>query len=283
MKIFSDNTIKIMAKSIKNEKVYNEVENFIINLEQTLSDLSKYIKEDRGEMNFDIFTFGSYNREGLVGEHDLVNVCISIENERLFNEIDSLNEIKSRKKRQKISATYYIAMLLLIHFETNFKKEIDVEITNNSLIIKSNKFFGIDFQIFIFTHSYTKQLYITTTMNDCKPHLFDIDNYETNFITKSSQTDNGFEQIVNIIKTICIDHNITNNFILIESLLYNVPNEYYIGDINTQMYNVLNYLKVLSRVNFVSIDGKNKPLYKNEFIMRDGLTKSIQVLNKLIG
>ncbi len=82
-----------------------------------------------------------------------------------------------------------------------------------------------------------------------------------NFVYKNYLTNNHYQEMINYFKEIILNHNKNKEikFLLVETILYNVPNSIYLSkDKQIIMRDIINYTRNFSFQDYVSIDEQDK-------------------------
>lgn len=281
MLLFNENVARSMSRSLQLRATSDEVDDFLDELDIMVEDILTAM----GEPNtlYEISTFGSYDREGIANEKEAINIAIDFQSIMLLENSENLSKYKSKRKKRKESKLEEIKMLIILLLTRTYGKKIAISILNNSIYIDSMRLLGHNFRIFVFTHSLNAPndlIYLKS--DDLSVSFFNLYNYKKNILNKNIKTKGNFDKICNVLKNVSLDYGILNDMLLIEAYIYNVPDDYFVGHINDQLFNVLNYLKVTSGSSLVSIDNVSIKLINNSFYTSNNITKSIVKMKELI-
>lgn len=281
MLLFNENVARSMSRSLQLRATSDEVDDFLDELDIMVEDILTAM----GEPNtlYEISTFGSYDREGIANEKEAINIAIDFQSIMLLENSENLSKYKSKRKKRKEAKLEEIKMLIILLLTRTYGKKIAISVLNNSIYIDSMRLLGHNFRIFVFTHSLNAPndlIYLKS--DDLSVSFFNLYNYQKNILNKNIKTKGNFDKICNVLKNVSLDYGILNDMLLIEAYIYNVPDDYFVGHINDQLFNVLNYLKVTSGSSLVSIDNESIKLMNNSFYTCNNITKSIVKMKELI-
>lgn len=281
MLLFNENVARSMSRSLQLRATSDEVDDFLDELDIMVEDILTAM----GEPNtlYEISTFGSYDREGIANEKEAINIAIDFQSIMLLENSENLSKYKSKRKKRKEAKLEEIKMLIILLLTRTYGKKIAISVLNNSIYIDSMRLLGHNFRIFVFTHSLNAPndlIYLKS--DDLSVSFFNLYNYQKNILNKNIKTKGNFDKICNVLKNVSLDYGILNDMLLIEAYIYNVPDDYFVGHINDQLFNVLNYLKVTSGSSLVSIDNESIKLMNNSFYTSNNITKSIVKMKELI-
>ncbi len=281
MLLFNENVARSMSRSLQLRATSDEVDDFLDELDIMVEDILTAM----GEPNtlYEISTFGSYDREGIANEKEAINIAIDFQSIMLLENSENLSKYKSKRKKRKEAKLEEIKMLIILLLTRTYGKKIAISVLNNSIYIDSMRLLGHNFRIFVFTHSLNAPndlIYLKS--DDLSVSFFNLYNYQKNILNKNIKTKGNFDKICNVLKNVSLDYGILNDMLLIEAYIYNVPDDYFVGHINNQLFNVLNYLKVTSGSSLVSIDNESIKLMNNSFYTSNNITKSIVKMKELI-
>lgn len=151
----------------------------------------------------------------------------------------------------------------------------------NHLKVMGKEEFGVEVSIFPVFISSQNEIGIYNIRNKKRQVVNFRYRYE-NLDKKNSKTKNIYKLIIRIFNNLYYNvYKYVPNQIFVESLIYNVPNEYFSSDIYNTMIKIVNFLKNSAMQNFVSICDDSISIYKEplntvSFEMTYRFIKSIQ-------
>lgn len=144
--------------------------------------------------------------------------------------------------------------------------------TPNGVSIVGKEDFGTNTRINIYVCCYDSKTEVYKMFNEAKNKYFDVC-FGTRFELldrKDKETNGQFVDMLKIFNALFSkNYNKIPNQILLESLLYNVPNKlYYDGDFYRTFVNVSNYLRLSNPKNFVSICSGERNIFEEPLIIK---------------
>lgn len=281
MQKFDENTLRSLSKGVSCYYIKPDIDEFINDLHGMTYEVLD--ASSRRDISATIRPFGAYNIYEISNQKEYINLGIVLNSDLLYNETQKVGEYKFKNKRRKLAYIEEFKYLLIILLEKYFAHKVNIKMNNNSLWIESIYLLGANFRIFVFAQNFSSDKMLTISSSDIMPYSFDIDLFEKNFMMKNIKTKDNFGKICNVIKSICIDAQISEDAFVIESIIYNMDDKLFTGFINEQLFKIFNEEKFILNSNFVSIDSKgDKKLFTNKFLFPNGIYKTKMKYNKLI-
>lgn len=241
MQKYDENSLMSMSRLLKS-KPYNEsVYTFLYNL----NDLTLKIFEalEKPSTRFTFKFFGSFDRGGVVSEQEYINIALIINDPEVSQKvIDIEKTAKTKKQRKKQGIIEQIKMLFILSLEQYFYHKATISMSNNCIVVNALGVIGLNFNLYVFTHKLNSE--ITTNFASGLPRTFSLKNYALNYQKKNEETNGSFEKVCNILNFLATEYNVCYDTLLIETIMYNLPNELFSGFLNEQLFNVLNYYKI---------------------------------------
>lgn len=187
---------------------------------------------------------------------------------------ENLRFFKKKKKSLKKIKKEEVKLLKIENYNIlNFFKDFQIQlskqlytttvisISSNCIKIVGHDEFGIEINIYPVFRDAQNSIRIYNTRNK-KESIVDFKNRYQNFDNKNFRTKNIYKLIVRIFNNIYYNtYKIVPNQIYIESLLYNVPDEYFSLNFYNSILLIVNFLKNCDMQNFVSICDQDKLLF----------------------
>ena len=282
MQKFGENTLRNLAKGINTYFIIDYVEEFVSDLEEMMQEI--IVATKRTDISCSIQPFGAYSFLNISNQKEYINIAVILNSDNLFKETNEIGKnFRFKNKRKKVSYIEQVKLLIVILLEKYFAHRVNIKMNHNSLLIDSLTILGCNFRVFVFTQSFDNNELLTISSYDYLPCSFNIDKYEENFAKKDALTNSNYSKMCNIIKSVCIDENISDDMLSIDFLLYNIDNMLLKGFINEQLFNIFNECKFMSYNNFVCMDSKNNvKLFTDRFLFPNGIYKTKVKFNKLV-
>ena len=281
MQKFDENTLRNMAKGVSCYYIKPDIDDFISDLQEMAYEVLMASK--RNDISVEIKPFGAYNIYELSNQQEYINLGIVLSSDLLYKDTEKVGEMKLKTKRKKACFLEEFKYLLVILLEKYLAHKVSIKMNNNSLFVESLYLIGANFRLFVFTQSFSSDKLLAISSTNLLPYSFDINMYEKNFMAKNIRTHNNYGKICNVIKSLCIDQQISNDSIAIESILYNVDDRLFEGYINEQLFKIFNEVKFISNNSFVCMDAKiDKKLFANAWLFPGGAYRTKIKYNKLV-
>lgn len=277
MQKFEENELRNMARSLNFKYQYSDAEAFLIDLNAIIDEILIAMK-----MNVESSScfFGAFSRGDLINEIEFINIAVILKSQEIYLQTQEIEKYHSKKKRSKNSTLEEFKMLLVMMIQKYFNFKVNIKLTQNAIIIESFKYINMNFKIFVFTQSFKSDTLLAISSSDLRLLQFNLNQYAINFAKKDKETSGNYSKICNIFKCIAIDNGLPADVLLIETILYNLPNELFVGYINEQIFKILNEYKFIQKYDFDSI-GNNLKLSSDRFIIGDNYLKTLQLFNKI--
>lgn len=163
----------------------------------------------------------------------------------------------------------------LVHLKLDIQDALLNFLSETSIVYYFNKYlkiigkddFGTEVEVLLYIVLFDSEKNIYKMYNSKKNKFLEIDFKDRfkNLIEKSERVGDNFVNMIKIFNSIYklgLDDNA--NQILIESLLYNVPDKLFEGDdIYSCFIKIVNYLRITNATNFVSIANSEKTIFKD--------------------
>lgn len=278
MQKFDENVLRSMSRGL-NIYAISSVADIFLN---DISDLTSQILSamQKSNLNYEICFCGAVTRGDIVSEKEHIGIALILKDEGIYEETNQIGKYKTKSKRAKNSKLEEFKLLLIMMLQRYFNHKVNISLQNNAIYVDSYKFYNQNFKIYVFTQSYNKDELLTISSNDVKSCFFNLENYSRNFNKKNELTNGNYSKICNIFKTVAMDFGITNDTLLIETYLYNIPNELYVGYLNEQIFKILNEYMFIPKTSFRSI-GTNINILQDKFLMHNNLFKTEQIFAKI--
>lgn len=278
MQKYDENILRTMSRGLNINAVSSIAEIFL----SDVNDLTLQILNamQKGNLNYEISFYGTFNRGDIVSEKEHIALAIIFKDEEIYEETNEIGKYKTRKKRAKNSKLEEFKLLLIMMLQRYFNHKVNISLQNCTIYVDSYKFYNLNFKIYVFTQSYNNNELLTISSTDIKSCFFNLDKYTKNFDKKNELTDGNYSKICNIFKTLAMDLGITNDVLLIETYLYNIPNELFVGYLNEQIFKILNEYIFIPRTSFRSI-GTNINMLQDKFLINGNFFKAQQTFHKI--
>lgn len=281
MQKFDENTLRSLSKGVNSSYVEPNIEEFISDLTEMVNEVIFAIK--RNDISPTVQPFGAYKIRELCNQKEYINLAVILSSELLYKETADIGKIKFKNRRFKTAILEHFKRDILILLEKYFARKISIRFTNNSIYVESLYLIGANFRIFVFTQSFYSDKLLAMSSINYLPYFFNIDLYEHNYLLKDEQTQGNYYKVCNIIKSLCIDQNISDDSFVIESLLYNFDNSLFSGFLNDQIFKIFNEVMFMPLTGFVCIDAKNdKNLFTDRFFIPSGAYSIKNKYDKLV-
>ncbi len=197
----------------------------------------------------------------------------------------------NRKKRTKGDKKYENTTITNYTFQ-KFKEELMYElakrftakttlyVSNYGLIVFCSEDLGMDINLYIcFSNGEKFTLFNETTMNLI--HV-DFKDREKNIVAKISSTNDNFIKALRIFNGLYKNINSRSlNQILIESILYNCPNELFEDNVYDMFIKLINFINVSAMQTFKSITDNETLINKNNLITQNDIYEFVNFLKNL--
>lgn len=234
-------------------------------------------------MNFEyeIETFGAVQFNTLISQYEPISFAVKIYDATIFDNVQKcMGATVSKKKKASLVTTESIKLLLSIYLEKYFEDVGNVTFLRNCLNIDSQNLFQFNSNVYIFASNFSQNLSLDDSLS--KVLSVDFDKMNENFAVKVNETNCNYIRVVNVIKNLCEKSNLLQNSLLVETLVYNVPNKYLKGDLREQVIKSLNFIKFSNLSKFDSLTNLNEKIEKDYFIMPSiyNVYKDLEILAK---
>ncbi|MGN1227593.1 MAG: hypothetical protein ACI4TX_03025 [Christensenellales bacterium] len=244
---------------------YENDDSGISELKDALNSGIKVIKEHLNlNFTYEINTFGAINLHTLVSQYEPITFYIKIYDIQIYENVIKCCKIKSKNKRSKYVTTDSIKLLLSIYLEKYFGEINNVTINRNSVIIDSQSIYGFNARIYVFVSDFENNIMLDT--NEQRLLKGNLDEFEMQFNEKANATNYNLIRVVNVVKNLCEKIGVLQYPFLIETLFYNVPNKYYVGDLREQVIKSINYIKFANISKFKSLMN-SKENFEKDFLV----------------
>jgi len=255
----TDNQLNLYAKYIDFTDVNDKINEFKSVLEFGISIVKEHLKKD---FEFKIGEFGSILLNTIATENEPISFYVNIYDNEIYENV--LKVANSKLKKTKLITTDSIKLLLALYLDKYFGDINNVKISRNCITINSIDILGFNASVYIFASNHTQNVMLDSFAS--KLITADLEYYYSCFTKKIENTNYNILEIINIFKNYANKYRILENSFIIETLLYNVPNEYFIGDLRNQLIIIINYLKFVNIYEFKSLFVKNELITKDMFI-----------------
>ena len=281
MQKFEENTLRSLSKGVNNSYVKPSIDEFIADVQDMVEQVIFAIK--RADISGYVKPFGAYNIRELSNQKEYINLAVILSSDLLYKETAEIGKIRFKNRRFKNAILEHFKRDMYILLEKYFARKVNIKFTANSIFVESIYLIGANFRIFVFTQSFNSVNLLAMSSYDILPYFFNIDVYEQNFIKKDENTNGNYYKVCNVIKSICLDEQISEDSFIIESLLYNLDDALYEGMLNEQIFKIFNEVMFIHESSFGCIDAKNdKNLFANKFIFPNGVYYLKSKYEKLI-
>lgn len=233
------------------------------------------------KFEYEIDTFGAIEFKTLISQYEPVSFAIKMYDATIFENVQKcMTSTLTKKRRAKLITTESIKLLLSIYLEKYFEDVGNVAYSRNCLTIDAQGLFQFNANVYIFASNFSQNLLLE---NDTSRVLnVDFDKMKENFTTKKIETDYNYVRVVNVIKNLCEKSNLLQYSLLIETLVYNVPNEYLKGNLRAQVIKSLNFIKFANLSILNSLANPKEKLEKDYFTIPSiyNVYKELEILAK---
>lgn len=257
----SQSVIESYSKFIEFDNEQQSIEEFKALLDYGMKLICEHLNMS---FEYSIETFGAVEFNTLISQYEPVTFAIKIYDATIFDNLQKIKSINSKKKKTKFVTTESVKLLLSIYLEKYFENVGNVVFSRNCLSVDSQNLFQFNAKIYVFASSLSQNLTMNTDFS--KVFSIDFEALNENYNKKTLETDYNYIKVVNIIKNICLKANVLQDTLLIETLVYNVPNNYFSGDLREQVIKSLNYIKFSNLSQFNSITNANMKFDKDYFV-----------------
>ncbi|MBQ8749023.1 MAG: hypothetical protein IJZ29_00935 [Clostridia bacterium] len=258
--VLNDNILSSYSKFIDFEEENSSIDEFKSVLEYGIQIIMEHLNMN---FNYEIGVFGAYNLNTLATQFEPISFYIKIFDIQIYDNIIKNENVKSKNKKAKYITTDSIKMLLAIYLDKYFDENGSVNIARNSIIIDCYHNYGFNSRIYIFASNFENCIMLDT--NNSKLLEVNIENFESLFLKKAQETNYEIVRVVNIVKNLCQKTNVLQEPFLIETLFYNVPNNYFTGSLREQFIKSLNYINFSNISNFNSLLNDKKTVSEDFF------------------
>lgn len=204
--------------------------------------------------NVEYFYIGSINNSTNVNVAEPIDLIVKINNPFLRELNQKYINTKSQKKKGSICSTPVIQLIVGSIIQKSLTAVTSVYHSGSYIFVDSLAELGKTFRIFIVTSSSLSGECYGVNYAKNTEFVYNLHKGFDNFEIKNTQTKGNFSNLVKITKNIAYENNLKLDSNVLESLLYNVPNKYFVGTFNEQIIKVMNYIKLSNYSNFTTID-----------------------------
>lgn len=276
----SNNLIDTYSKYVEFENENEKIEEFVNLLDYGMSLIREHLNMD---FEYQIEPFGSIDFSTVISQYEPISFAIKINDAQIYENVVKCAETKGKNKKAKLITTESIKLLLSIFIEKYFEDIGNVSFLRTCLLINAQSLFGFNAKVYVFASMPTQN--ISLEINSSRTFNVNFEQLYENFSQKATETNYNYVKVVNIIKNLCEKSNLFQNPLLVETLIYNVPNSYLQGDdLRGQVVKSLNFVKLSNLSKFKSLVNPNITLDKDYFTLQSiyGIYKELESLSKLL-
>ena len=190
---------------------------------------------------------------------------------------------KKKKKKKEVSEEELVAKRLSAKYTIDdLKSDIIFHLSNfvtpttiiydfdNHISIIGKEDFGSNVKINIYVCMFDEKNRVFKLYNGRKNKFYDIDFTQrfSNLANKMESCGKSFQNLVKIYNSLyCRAYNKVPNQILIESLLFNCPDNLFVNDIYQTFLNVSNYIRLVDVTSLRSICDNTKTIFKEKLVL----------------
>lgn len=205
---------------------------------------------------------GSLLTNSIVDDQEPIDFVVKIRNNVIIqNDVEYLRTKKAKAKQQILSSE-----VVKNEFATAIQSTIpticETYIQNKNLYISFANEVGRDIRVFLMINSERVEPYGIDS-NTSKKFNFDFYKHFEVFNDKSIETNNDSTRILNIIKYVTKNNGLDIDTYFLETLIFNIPTDLYVGPLDSIIIKVINYLLLSNKTEYVDYNGEK--LYKNTF------------------
>lgn len=254
--IYSNETLNTLSNTL----------NFTDNQQGSINDFVKslyiFLLEFENIFDYNISDYKvSFVNKKIVDKYEPLEIGIFINDDLIFDNTKKIEKIKNKEARIKDLTIEKVKFALTLYLEKSYKGVDNIFVENNC--IKCNLFseLGFNFKIYLFvSNSINYDTYFLYGNFSLNLNELNLDIYKEKMLFKDIDTNNNYTKVCGILKNFVKDFRILSNTFLLNSLVYCVPNEFFVNDENVLLSNILNYINLssISSDNFKCIDCDKK-------------------------
>ena len=262
--------MKYLENNLKNYDSFYDFDDFTEQMDNIVNVIGSALLYIDNNLNYDLnssveyFPIGSIMNNTNVNPKDTIDILVKINNPYILELNEQYLKAKSKKKKNEFLSTCAIQYIIADFLTKNFTQVTHVYNMTSHIFIDSLAEIGKNYNIFV-TASQGRGSSVCSgiNINSNKNYQMDLNSYYDNLAIKDDETSGLYSSILRIVKNIAYDININIPSLVIEALLYNVPNKYFKGSLNDQVCKILNYIKLCDNSKLQNIDNSERLVDNN--------------------